>query len=291
MTNRAASSHEPGLLELSAPLARRLAGRLCTGECRWYHGLWQYLRLLGLIDPMPRHAAFFERALRAAAGGLRGPRVLVCGAADASMFSQVMQGLRAPGVRPAITVIDLCGTPLAVNRWYAARAAGRVSTRRVDVLDHSPGEAYDAICTHALFGRFAPSERPELLARWHALLRPGGIVATVTPIRPGSARRLVGFSHQQARAFATVVRDAAERRAAPLSVPPTELGGMALEYARRHRVHRVESPDALRGLFEAAGFRVAHVSLVAASRVPGRAFSGPTVAGSAPYARIVATRV
>jgi SAM-dependent methyltransferase len=291
MTNRAASSHEPGLLQLSAPLARRLAGDSCAGECRWYHGLWQYLRLLGLIDPMPRHAAFFGRALRAAAAGRPAPRVLVCGAADASMYSQVMQGLRAPGVRPAVTVIDLCGTPLAVNRWYAARAAARVSTRRIDVLKHRPRQAYDAICTHALLGRFAPSARPRLLKQWHALLRPGGSVVTVTPIRPGSARTLVGFSPQQARAFAEVVRKAAQRRADMLALEPEELARMALAYALRHRVHRVESPDALRGLFEAAGFRVAHLSLVAASRAPGRPFSGPTVAGSAPYARIVATRV
>jgi SAM-dependent methyltransferase len=290
MANRAASSHEPGLLELSAPLARRLAARSCAGECRWYHGLWQYLRLLGVIEPMPRHAAFFGRALRDAARGRRAPRILVCGAADASMYSQVMQGLRAPGMRPAVTVIDLCGTPLAVNRWYAARAESRVSTRRVDVLKHRAGKAYDAICTHALLGRFSPSVRPQLLARWHALLRPGGIAATVTPIRPGSPSALVGFSREQARAFAEVVRAAAERHAGALALEPAELARMALAYALRHRVHRVESADALGGLFEAAGFRVAHLSLVAASRAPGRAFSGPTVAGSAPYARIVATR-
>ena len=43
------------LLE-SAPLARQMAPRLCrrdsaTGEsCAWIHGLWQYLRLLGLAS-------------------------------------------------------------------------------------------------------------------------------------------------------------------------------------------------------------------------------------------------
>src|SRR5262245_52985090 len=130
MANRAASSHEPGLLELSAPLAYRTAGHACGAKCRWYHGLWQHLRLLGVIEPMPRHAAFYGRALRAAARGRRAPRVLVCGAADASMYSQVLDGLRAPGVRPSVTVIDLCGTPLAIKRWYARRGASAVQTRR-----------------------------------------------------------------------------------------------------------------------------------------------------------------
>jgi hypothetical protein len=41
-------------LELSAPLARQLASRLCRknpateDSCEWDHGFWQYLCILGL---------------------------------------------------------------------------------------------------------------------------------------------------------------------------------------------------------------------------------------------------
>ena len=71
------------LLRLSAPLAFAWAGRYCTSSCRWHHGIWQYLRILGLVSSAARHRAFFEGALGALAedGGYR--RVLVSGAAGA----------------------------------------------------------------------------------------------------------------------------------------------------------------------------------------------------------------
>ena len=64
-------------LALSAPLAWRLAAALCrpdptTGEpCAWYHGLWQYLRLMRLVDPLSNHAAFFREAFATLSGRAR----------------------------------------------------------------------------------------------------------------------------------------------------------------------------------------------------------------------------
>ena len=58
-------------LALSAPLALERAPGLCrvdpqSGEsCAWNHGLWQILRLLGLVLTPAHHAAFFRAALQA----------------------------------------------------------------------------------------------------------------------------------------------------------------------------------------------------------------------------------
>src|SRR5690606_34048480 len=57
----------------SAPVARELAARLCrvdpgSGEsCAWYHGLWQFLRLMKLVTTPEHHADFYREALGKAA--------------------------------------------------------------------------------------------------------------------------------------------------------------------------------------------------------------------------------
>ena len=47
----------------SAPLAKSAASALCcrgAGEdCSWYHGFWQYLRIIGMVAAPERHAGFY----------------------------------------------------------------------------------------------------------------------------------------------------------------------------------------------------------------------------------------
>ncbi len=287
------SLREP--LELSAPIARRLASALCrrdpaTGEsCAWYHGLWQFLRLMRLVDPLERHAEFFATALEPAAGGRGAPRVLISGTADYAMLAHVLAASRGRGAVPSVTVLDRCETPLELNRWYAARVASPVETVCCDILDFAaPG--FDAICTHAFLGRFAPRQRPGLLERWRLLLRPGGRVVTVTPVRAGDAAVAVGFSPRDAALLREAVQRGAEALEPALSADAHDLVRDADAYAARHRVYRVRSHEELIGLFEQSGFRVVHHSRVLPAAADG-AIHGPTMTGSAEYARIVAVRI
>jgi SAM-dependent methyltransferase len=283
-------------LGLSAPLAWRLAAELCredpaTGErCTSYHGLWQVLRIMKLIEPVQSHAPFFHRAVAAVQGDRRAPRILVSGAADYSMLAHVLAAFRSRGVEPAVTVLDLCETPLALNRWYAERAAFRLETTRDDVLDYRADGPFDAICTHAFLGRFSPEQRLTLLAKWRSLLRPGGAVITVTPVRPGSSGELVGFAPEQVRMLRETVLRAAEGLRETLQIEPLDLARAAEVYAGRHRVYPVRSHEALRELFERSGFRVDHFSRTAPSTGASHDVRGPTIFGSAEYACIAATR-
>jgi SAM-dependent methyltransferase len=197
---------------------------------------------------------------------------------------------RAHGVSPHVTVVDLCETPLALNRWYAERAGVGVVTQRDDILVYEDAAGFDAICTHAFFGRFSPVQRQALLARWYHLLRPGGSVITVTPVRPGHATAMVGFAPDQVQAFRTKVQAGAESLRDAIQMDPELLADAAARYASRHRVYPVRSEQELESLFRGAGFTIEHLSRVPPVTDVQHGVHGPTVAGIAAYTRVVAVR-
>lgn len=103
-------------LGLSAPLARELAQRLCRadptrGSCAWYHGFWQYVRLLDFGTTPRDHADFYREALLGPiSAGDR--RILVSGTADYAMPACILWIGGLAGVKPDLTVLDICPTPL-----------------------------------------------------------------------------------------------------------------------------------------------------------------------------------
>lgn len=283
-------------LEESAPVARRLAARLCrsdpvTGDsCAPTHGLWQYLRRLGLALSPGHHAELFQRAFDGVADPAGPVRVLVSGAVDNAMLAQALAAFGRRGLKVAATVLDLCETPLALNRWYAERVAQPIDTHRGDILEYSPRVAFDAVCTHAFFAMIAPQQRPALVAKWHAILRPGGIAVTVNRVRPDSGAAQVAFGDDEVRAFCDTVRAKARAFGPALGVDPDTLAREAGDYARRQRFHPVRSAQEIGALFERAGFALEHLSVAPIAQGAQAGITGPTVPGSAGYLRIIARR-
>lgn len=286
---------DESLVECAA-LARRTAPELCRREpaagesCAWLHGYWPYLRLLGLASTPDNHAGFFLGAIRSTMSRTRAPRVLVSGAADYSMLALVIQAYRQQNVRPDITVVDQCETPLALNRWHAQKAGLEITTRRCDMFEYAEPLPFDAVCTHSFLSEFPPERRSELLGKWRHLLNPGGAVITVNRLRPAGGSAPVGFTPEQARAFRAAVLQQAQSLGATLQADPLELARGAEAYMSRRSSYAVRSRDEIVALFESAGFRMDELSsgpVVAAAR---QDVSGPTTPGGAEYARIVASR-
>ena len=284
-------------LALSAPIARRLAPSLCrrdpaTGDsCAWNHGLWQILRLLGLVVTPVHHAEFFRDALFALTDPGRPIRILVSGSADYAMLAQVLCAARAQREALQVTVLDVCETPLMLNRWYAEHASCPVQTACSDILDYEPAEQFDAVCTHSFLAMFPHERRPDLLAKWSELLRPGGVAITVNRLRPGYSAGHAGFSAEEARTYGDLVRARAAALPAALQLEPGQLALEAATYASRLRTYPLASAGELRTLFEHAGFRPDHVSCAPIARDAQLAVAAPTVPGGADYARIIATRL
>ena len=179
-------------LAISAPLAADAAATHCgTGvpsrrNCRWYHGTLQYFRLLDLVAAPATHGAFFAQAIQSLDNPSDYRRVLVSGAADYSMAAQMIWGFRDAGVEARLTVTDQCPTPLLLTEWYAGQVGAQVTTAVSDILDFAAAETFDLIGTHCFLGYFDLENRHRLIEVWQRLLRPGGLVFTVNPVRPAA---------------------------------------------------------------------------------------------------------
>jgi SAM-dependent methyltransferase len=268
-------------LEEAARLAREQAPSLCSG-CDWNHGLWPTLRLLGLVTEPALHGAFLRPALAAVPG--EGPRVLLSGAADHALLAQVLAAYA--GRSPRITVLDICETPLMLNRWYAGRRGVAIETQRSDILDYEAAGAFDVVCTHAFLGNFDPPKRAALMRKWHSLLQPGGKVITVNRLRPGREPQWVAFSVDQVWAYRARVEEAA--RARGLQVPG--LGRAAEAYAGRQAMFPLGSAMELGALLREAAFEVERMAVAPLASAKRQQVSLPTVPGSDDYVLLIAVR-
>ena len=287
---------EQTLLEESAGLARRLAAESCrvdpaTGErCDWCHGFWQVLRLLKLNATPADQAALYREALRALDTGTRAPRILISASADYAMLRQVLAAFDGAARLPEITVLDVCDTPLALNRWYAQRVGVEIVAVRSDILDYRAEAPFDAVCTHSFFGYFTPQSRPRLVETWHTLLRPGGIAVTVNRVRPEVGPAPVTFGAAQAGVLRDAIVPLADRLPPALGLDAAGLAAAAERYAARQRPYPVRSTEEIRELFEGGGFRIEHLSLAPISGEAQHAVRGPTVSAGAEYASVIARR-
>jgi SAM-dependent methyltransferase len=282
-------------LVLSAHAARRFAHEHCPltpdGDCSWYHGVWQYLRVLGVMKTAGGSAAYFDETLRhaAAAGDVR--RVFISGAADDAMSLLTLAAFRAAKRPLDLTVVDRCETPLALSRWSATQRGATVTTYRSNILAFDRGESFDLVMTNSFLGSFAPSRRAELFGRWASLLRRGGKLLFSNRLRPKSNPESFGFTPEQARSFCVTVRREAERSKAVLGLDPATVEGWARVYAERYRSYPVRSEEVIVALLQEAGFTPHRVETVRfAGNRSDVTVAGPSVAEPADYVRVLAIR-
>lgn len=278
----------------SASLARTVASHQCrtdpaTGEnCACYHGLWPTLRALGIGTSPVVHAQMMLTALGALARERRHPRVLISGCADASLLAHVVWAYTREDAPLDCMVIDLCDTPLHLCRWYAERIAVAIEPCAINILGFDTEQRFDVICAHTFLGYFDDDDRRRFVARWRALLRPGGRLILVQRLRPEYPHAIARFTQAQAQSFTQWVGHAARQRRTELDIDPDSLVEAVRIYAERHQHYPIRSRSDLHDLFTEAGFEFDHFDVKPTETPSTSELSGPTVLGNAAFAHIVA---
>jgi hypothetical protein len=270
--NRSAIDLEEPLV-MSADLISDVAQILCTGDhvdpegCGWYHGAWQYLRLLDLVSTPTWHSSFYTRAMGSLLTALPTAEILITGTADYSVFAYIDAIARSTGAAPRVTVLDLCATPLFACRWYGKRIGRPVTTVAEDLLtgtiSTSPG-AWDAVITDAFLTRFSNEDSLRVINLWASLLRPAGRLITTIRVH---ARSPLGRTPDEAvNDFRSRARHRADRWQSFLDKSPDEIAEVAETYAARMRSTDVGDCDAIRALFASSPLEIEEEAL---QEVPG----------------------
>lgn len=223
-------------------------------NCSWYHGAWQYLRLLDVVSAPTWHDSFYRKELEHAAHSYPSPRVLVCGVADYSMLYYVLEEFTSK--RVDITVLDLCKTPLELCQWCAWNQKRNIQVVQGDLLAHAGN--YDVIVTDAFLTRFDSTSKKQVIEKWRQLLAPGGTLITTVRIANGSEGKTVSTG-EQVNEFTGRALDAS----GALSAFPTSPENIALkarEYAKRIVSYPASAAN-IESDIKAAGFTISRFGL------------------------------
>lgn len=244
-------------LEKSATFSESIARYCCTGghlegeKCNWYHGAWQYLRLLDMVSAPVWHREFFENAVESAIED--DSNILISGTADYTMLAVILDGLDASSSDAQVDVLDSCPTPIMLCEWYAARHDVDIGTIIQDIRDANINDyEYDLIVSDAFLTRFPSKEKSEVLNQWQSLLSSSGQVATTIRIEPEVDEK-VGSEADEVRSFSERAHDnVQDREEFPIdAIHTTEL---AKAYAENIVSYPIQSESKGAELFTAQDF-------------------------------------
>ena len=151
-------------------------------SCDWYHGTWQFLRLLNMVAVPPWYE-FYNDALSTLLR--RRPRadVLISAAADYGMLATLHEAMRTAQATPRITIYDICRTPLRACSWYADQHGLAIECVCDNLLTcHMAPASFDLIVTDEFLTVIKSEDKPVIVKRWRELLKPGGALVTTAMI-------------------------------------------------------------------------------------------------------------
>jgi SAM-dependent methyltransferase len=148
-------------------------------SCDWYHGTWQYLRLLNMVA-VPDWYPFYVDAIRKVVSQNPRCKIMISACADFGMLAKLHEGLNGAEGHPLIDVYDICPSPLKSAQWYAQKNNLPINSFIcADILlGDLPENKYDLIITDEFLSVIKDDLKPLVIQRWKHLLKPGGYIIT-----------------------------------------------------------------------------------------------------------------
>ena len=214
--------------------------------CDWYHGTWQFLRLINMVATPPWYP-FYMEALGNILRNKPTANVLISAAADWGMLAQLHDAAEMVGAQPRITLYDICQSPLTASRWYADFCGFSLECLCDNIITSAsmPLGSYDLIVTDEFLTVLKDEYKPMITARWLELLKPGGSVVTTAmigkPTTPNLRESFAARAKLRLRENPWV--------AALTNVPADDLIASFNKFAKVHTRHMLTSSEQLEDLF------------------------------------------
>jgi hypothetical protein len=148
-------------------------------SCDWYHGTWQFLRLLNMVAVPPWYP-FYNQALSSILRSKPNANIFISACADFGMLMTLHEAIQTAEATPRITIYDICETPLQSCQWYAKRHSLQIETVCDNIITSSrlPLGTFDLIVTDEFLTVLKDDYKPMIMKRWRELLKPGGALVT-----------------------------------------------------------------------------------------------------------------
>ena len=241
-------------LKESADIVCNFAKELCghgvmADDCKWYHSVWQYLRLMNMVSTPTWHNDFYKHNLIEAIQNKNTVNILISGTADYSMLAYVIDAIKTVGCTANIDVVDTCKTPLFACEWYAKRENVKINTFNQDILKHNKNGFYDVICTDAFLTRFSPQDAQKVVQKWNHYLKTDGCVVTTVRIYESKKTTSLNLQQKYVEEFTKRAIERSKNLQDVIQFSPNEIGEMAKEYAVKMKSNSLGNKEEILTLF------------------------------------------
>jgi 2-polyprenyl-3-methyl-5-hydroxy-6-metoxy-1,4-benzoquinol methylase len=222
-------------------------------SCNWYHGTWQYMRLLNMVA-VPRWYRFYHDALSTEFRRKPDARVMISACADYGMLHAVHAALVNTKADPTIIVYDICKTPLKNSEWYARKHNFKISCFCDNIITADIEESsFDVIVTDEFLTVLKDPYKPLIIEKWKKLIKPDGAIITTamigaptTPeLRKGYEKRAYRLFEQFGKLAFPGYRDSEEDK--------NKLFEKFEKFAGFHTRHMIRDENQIKSLFK--GFK------------------------------------
>lgn len=171
----------------------------CSGRCFEYHRAWPWLRKLGVISGANAVQEYCQRPAQAEFANATS--ILIAGCADEGLLESVVGALGPRNREVAVTVTDLCQTPLNRCNSVANAHGWDITTVKSDLLALDLPGLFDLAVGHSILSFLAVDDRQAFFKNVAAQLKPGGMMYLFQAVRDGEDGSEVRFDAAEGQRF------------------------------------------------------------------------------------------